>query len=290
MRWLVSTVSLLVLLVAPSRGDTRATVRRLFEHYTGGSSLLSSALLAARLPPELGATRARVRRDVLPFHDASGDGFLSWEEFAAAFPVASSSADSQRLKQAHLSLGDGGCSMWIMWVSPDNSSVPWVRWGLDADSLSRNASGTSHTYFFDDGKLDSFHQHIFQVEMTGLYTPGQYVFYSYGFADENDWSSVYRFRMPSTQSTKFVVLADQGTIEPLGSAVAKQIADYCSSRDCDAVHICGDLSYAWHSAVPGPEEQWVWDLYQAEQTVYAQVSFSLSQPVSPFFFQRRFHK
>ena len=269
MRWLAA-LSLVLLLLVSSRGDSRATLRRLFDHYAGGQKHISAAGLAARLPADLGATAARGRRDVLPPHDASGDGRWSWDEFAAAFPVASS-ARQTHLKQGHLSLGDGGNSMWIMWVSPDNASLPWVQWGSAVDVLNRNASGTSHTYFYEDGTLDSFHQHIFQVEMTGLSTPGEYVYYRYGFAKDNDWSNVFRFRMPGVQSAKFVVLADQGTIEPLGSAVAKQIANYCSARDCDAVHICGDLSYAWHSAVPGPEEQWVWDLYQAEQTVYAQV-------------------
>ena len=38
---------------------------------------------------------------------------------------------------------------------------------------------------------------------------------------------------------------------------------------CDAVHIAGDLAYAYDSFPPGPEEEWIWDAYVQEQTKYA---------------------
>jgi hypothetical protein len=97
------------------------------------------------------------------------------------------------------------------------------------------------------GILGGWHKVIYQAEMSHLLSGASY-FYSFGDLKENVWSPVLNFRMPSSSSkARLVILADQGTIEPLGSAVAQQIGRDCVSNGrptCDVVHVCGDLAYA----------------------------------------------
>lgn len=257
---------MLMLMVEMGQGRSREEVSNLFFSWSKGGDFLSSKQLYEGLSPEVEATEERVRDEIMTEHDRDGDGFLSFSEFSGAFPVAWDGPEGS-LKQGHLSLGGTGTSMWIMWITSHSLPNPTVRWSHH--SLNHSALGTSHTY---DVGFGGFHQMIHQAEMTGL-VPGVSYSYQFGHDVQNGpWSKWTTFQMPSQASARIAILADQGTIEPLGSAVARQIAGDCivdGLPRCDAVHICGDLAYAWRSATPGPEEQWIWDLYQEEQTVYA---------------------
>jgi hypothetical protein len=110
-----------------------------------------------------------------------------------------------------------------------------------------------------------------QAKMNRLPGDGTRIFYEYGHAESEIWSDVHTFATQKGRTARIAMQGDQGTIEPLGNAVAKQIARDCQAAPgCDAVHVVGDLAYAWKSVTPGPEEQWIWDLYMQEQQVYAQ--------------------
>ena len=66
------------------------------------------------------------------------------------------------------------------------------------------------------------------------------------------------------------MFGDQGTIQPLGFAVAEQVKRFCLGKElCDAAQVVGDLAYAWHSLTLGPELELLWDIYQNEQEQYA---------------------
>lgn len=224
-------VLLATVLLLCCRGDDLATIDRLF-----ASSYSSPAALEAAMPAEARRGSAAVFSAL----DRDGDGVVTRAEIAAAFPM---SAASGELKQGHLSLG-GRDSMWIMWVTDDKqSSPPWVRWGAAASRLGQNATGTSHTY---NVGLFGWHKWLHQAGMTGL-TAGQPVFYQFGNGALA--SEVQSFRMPGTGEARIAFLADQGTVEPLGNAVAQQMARDSLQQPFDAVHIAGDLAYAWKRSV-----------------------------------------
>jgi hypothetical protein len=153
--------------------------------------------------------------------------------------------------------------MWIMWVTSEQYADCFVQWGLSPEALVNKATGTSHTYNIGWHGLgeEGWDKEIYQAKMSNLAANTKY-FYQFGHAAAGIDSKVYSFKTPGTQSATVAFLADQGTVEPLGSAVAKQIARDCAVAECDAVHIAGDLAYAWHSWTPGSPDNTLWDLYQ----------------------------
>jgi hypothetical protein len=217
-----------VLLLAVScMGHDLATIRKVFaDSYTADT-------LAKAMPAE-----AQAGRDVVFSRlDSDGDGLVTRAEIEAAFPM-SKAGDSSALKQGHLSLG-GRSSMWVMWVTDDKQSTPFVRWGAAASRLTLNATGTSHTY---NVGLFGWHKWLHQVAISGL-AANLVVYYQFGNgALESDVNS---FQMPGADTASIAMLADQGTIEPLGNAVAQQIARDANKQRIDAVHTAGDLAYAW---------------------------------------------
>ncbi len=224
------------LLAVVCHGHDLATIRKLF-----ASSYDSPAALAAAMPAE-----ARAGSEVVFSRlDRNGDGVVTRAEIEAAFPT-SAAGDSSALKQGHLSLG-GRDSMWIMWVTDDKENAPWVRWGAAASRLDVNATGTSHTYSVG---LFGWHKWLHQAVMTGL-AADQRVFYQFGNGAALE-SEVQSFQMPGLHSASIAFLADQGTVEPLGNAVAQQMARDASKQRIDAVHIAGDLAYAWKRFVCWP--------------------------------------
>lgn len=244
--------ALLLLWVVCACADDMRTVSKLFHAWSGGKSRLNPSDVLGHMSPDVNATIARLREEVFPVHDKDGDGTWSYNEFLQAWPV-SGARDGPLLKQGHLSFGGEG-RMWIMWVTDEKLANPFVTWG-QTPNLTNRAPGSTHTY---NVGLLGWHKHIYQAEMTSLAAGGKY-FYAFGHTNATV-SSVHSFRMPDTKRARIVFHGDQGTIEPVGNQVAKMIAHDCGSLQCDAVHVLGDLAYAWKSAFPGPEEEWIWDL------------------------------
>ncbi len=216
------------LFAAVACGHDLATIRRLFPR-----AFHSAAALAAAMPEEAREGSATVFRLL----DKDGDGVVTRTEMEKAFPMTLAAEGG--LRQSHLSLG-GAWDMWIMWVTDSKLAGPFVRWGSSPSQLSHNATGTSHTY---NVGLFGWHKWLHQAAMTGL-APDQKVFFQYGHAG-GDTSAVSSFQMPGLTTASIAFLADQGTIEPLGNAVAQQIGRDAQKQRVDAVHIAGDLAYAW---------------------------------------------
>jgi hypothetical protein len=117
------------------------------------------------------------------------------------------------------------------------------------------SNGSSHTFA-------GWNKTIHQAKMSGLPGEASRVYYQYGHAESAILSEVQSFATARSLTARLAIQADQGTVEPLGNRVAQQIARDCKiAPGCDAMHIVGDLAYAWKSITPGPEEQWIWDLY-----------------------------
>ena len=250
----------LILLASAVVADDLDTLKKVFLAYAGGKARMSADDFALAISPAIPATPLRVMQHIFPHHDRDGDGALSFEEFAALFPT--SLGLFSKLKQAHLSMAEPG-TMWITWVTDESESVPSVRWGASSDRLLSTANGTSHTF-------PGWNKIIHQAKMIGLAGEASRIYYQYGHAESAIWSKIESFATQKALSARLAIQADQGTVEPLGNAVAQQIARDCKvAPGCDAMHIVGDLAYAWKSITPGPEEQWIWDLYMQEQQAYA---------------------
>jgi hypothetical protein len=254
-------VALALFLSAPAVvADDLNTISKVFHTYAGGKVYMTAADFALAISPAIPTTSSRIMQHIFPHHDQDGDGVLSFEEFSALFPFSLSTFS--KLKQAHLSIAEPG-TMWITWVTDESVSLPIVRWGISVDDLDTSANGTSQTFA-------GWNKIIHKAKMSGLPGEGSCVYYQYGHLESNVWSEVHSFLTRKSLSARLAIQADQGTVEPLGNAVARQIARDCKiSPGCDAMHIVGDLAYAWRSITPGPEEQWIWDLYMQEQQVYA---------------------
>jgi hypothetical protein len=256
---LLAALSLILLARAASADDVD-TLEKVFLSYAGGKDHMTAADFALAISPAIPAPPSHVLQHIFPHHDSDGDGALSLQEFAALFPM--SLGVPSKLKQAHLSIAEPG-AMWITWVTDDSVPTASVRWGASAAHMLYAANGSSHTFA-------GWSKIIHQAKMTGLPGEGSRVYYQYGHAEAAIWSEIQSFVTQKSLSVRLAILADQGTVEPLGNAVAHQIARDCKvAPGCDAVHIVGDLAYAWKSITPGPEEQWIWDLYMQEQQAYA---------------------
>jgi hypothetical protein len=240
--------------------DDFDTLEKLFRAHAGGKTHINADDFALAISPAISATPSRVSEHIFSHHDKDGDGELSFQEFAALFPM--SLELFSKLKQAHLSIAELG-AMWITWVTDESVSTPSVRWGLSSARLLSDANGTSHTFA-------GWNKTIHQAKMSGLPGEGTRIFYQFGHQQSDIWSPIHSFATQKSLSARLAIQADQGTVEPLGNAVAQRIARDCKiAPGCDAMHIVGDLAYAWKSITPGPEEQWIWDLYMQEQQAYS---------------------
>lgn len=247
-------LALVALLAAVASAHNMATLKLAFSR----APFASPAALALALPAEARPGAALIFRRL----DSNGDGQVTLDEIAQRFP-RTLARENALLKQGHLSFGGAG-SAWIMWVTDDLHAGAFVRWGPSPSSLPYSSNGTTHTY---DVGLGGYHKHIYQAQMTAL-AVNTTVYYQFGHVGVEQ-SSVLSFRTPRTSEASIAFLGDQGTVEPAGTLVAQQIARDAARERIDAVHIAGDLAYAWDAFPPGPEEEWIWDLYQQEQEVYA---------------------
>lgn len=272
-RFAIVSFLIVVAIVSLAHADDQETLKKLF------SSLASNHMLGVSpddLRKGLGHVYAdpsasRIRSELFPRLDVNLDGYLSLEEFSRAFVVSSSTspANSSLPKQIHLALRDAH-SMTVMWVTDDALSGAGVSYSLcDNPTSSFFANATTSTY---NAGLFGWHKTIYTAYLTNL---SPRVTYCYSVGTSSSSSATLHFTMPDVSSAptaRIVMFGDQGTIQPLGFAVAGQVASFCSHNgtiQCDAVQVIGDLAYAWRSVTPGPEEQWIWDLYQQEQQVYA---------------------
>lgn len=180
-------------------------------------------------------------------------------------------------QQLHLSLVNDPAAMLIMWIT--NTRVPrsgvyyWADNSSPSSALYSDAEWTTYT-----AGLDGWTGSIYTATMRGL-IPGKKYKYSVGggvpYANNTAyWSTPRTFKnpvVPSANSTVLIgVVADQGTIVPMGFKVAERLASehLTSGTPFDMVLLAGDLSYASVSP-PKYEVQWTWDSFGIQQEPFA---------------------
>jgi hypothetical protein len=137
-------ILIVCLLFAVVSADCPGEIKQLFSKYTAENQFLSVEQFEKVLPEDLhGIVSPTQLKEWLIHYDLDRDNVVSEEEFSNGFPESKKA--SKKLKQGHLSLGDGD-SMWIMWVTDEQHLSPTVRWGSTPTNLSETASGTWHTY------------------------------------------------------------------------------------------------------------------------------------------------
>lgn len=115
--------------------------------------------------------------------------------------------------------------------------------------------------------------------------PGQWYSYSVGSGalGTGTWSLPRKFKaapQPAASLNSFVaVVADMGTIAPMGWAVSDEITDQHENgpQPFDMTIIAGDISYATIDP-PKNEVEWTWDAYNVQIEPYASTAPFMTAP------------
>ena len=162
----------------------------------------------------------------------------------------SSGADVEP-QQLRLSLSLDASSMQISWVTGTSCAGSVVYWSMP-NGAPQSATAVESTY---TGGIFGWSGTVNNAAMQGL-IPGSAYRYVVGCgaswnSSSPSWSSPFKFTAPSpasaSSSVYVAVLADMGTIQPLGFAVADQLIEQhliSGPQPFDMTVLCGDLSYA----------------------------------------------
>jgi predicted MPP superfamily phosphohydrolase len=200
----------------------------------------------------LSQRQARIMMEQL---DNDRSGTISWEEFRRKYrPYPIEGAP----QQVHLAVTTIPSEMVVMWVTRDKlPSV--VEYGLLPDILMNTAVGTAATY---TAGIDGWRGWIHTVKLTGL-SPRTRYFYRVGSKD--NWSQTFSFisSPPNSnnrdESLNIAVVADMGTVIPMGWAVTDQMVRQNKIRRIDLTLHIGDVCYAGTGSTWEIEE--IWDLW-----------------------------
>jgi hypothetical protein len=146
------------------------------------------------------------------------------------------------------------------WTPSTAGSVAWAAVGAPAAYAPSTAAAASWTY--SGGILWGWTGSIFHATMTGL-TPGALYNYSVSTGPSmwSDWRVFRAAPAPSSDTAvRIGVLADMGTVQLFGWAVADLIIKEHRSDPFGMVLIAGDLSYATVSP-PKYEIESLWDAW-----------------------------
>lgn len=197
----------LLLFVASSSslGRKPSPVSVLFNSINGGHPLSLDAV--ARHAEQVVGDPVRDNKLLYPLFerlDRDGDGLITRQEFAVAFPMSRTSGP---IEQVHLSLA-GPSGMYVMWVTDmgltGNASV---RWGA-GNALNFESNATQSTYSAGWGWNKTIH--------TGAMKPlraGQ--LYSYQVGVGTIWSPVYNFTTPGPSKATIAFLVIRERFSPL---------------------------------------------------------------------------
>jgi len=180
-----------------------------------------------------------------------------------------------------LSLTDDLTEMRVSWATMDQV-VENARVVLDAPCPAGGCTfaADTRTYSVLQKWWPTFNGSLHTAVITGL-EPGARYTYRVGSdspgpnttAGEGAFSEPYSFASPVAAGapTNVAVLADMGTVMPLGFAVAEKLAAVQDSLGVDTAMVVGDLAYAGiDTAFPrinvskDDEFEWIWDLWQIQ--------------------------
>jgi hypothetical protein len=177
----------------------------------------------------------------------------------AEHPFAAPPA-STHPEQLHLSLTGQPGELFITWVLPDGGD-------LCADSHATLLS-TGATFPADWTKYEAgvagWAGHVYTAKMTGLAPAGAALSYSVTSCGNTTGPRAFVApQAPGPDAHSLVALmADMGTVIPLGFATAEQIEKDHAAEPFDLFLLAGDLSYATTDP-PKDELETVWDAYGA---------------------------
>jgi hypothetical protein len=201
-------------------------------------------------------------------HAFRHSSFIDAQSFAA---FLNGTADTMP-QQLHLALTGDSTTMSIAWATAkpvgDSQVVYWPTGLRPVAPPSVVAAQSTYT-----AGITGWAGQLYSAIVTGLVPGGNYT-YSVGSPSLNLWSTERTFRAATvpapTASIKMAITADQGTIVPLGWAVADVVTKehITSGRPFDAVLLSGDLSYATVSP-PRYEIEWTWDAFLTQVEPYA---------------------
>jgi hypothetical protein len=177
----------------------------------------------------------------------------------AEHPFAAPPA-STHPEQLHLSLTGQPGELFITWVLPDGGD-------LCADSHATLLS-TGATFPADWTKYEAgvagWAGHVYTAKMTGLAPAGAAL--SYSVTSCGNTTGPRAFVAPQapgpTAHSLVSVMADMGTVIPLGFATAEQIEKDHAKEPFDLFLLAGDVAYATTDP-PKDELEAVWDAYGA---------------------------
>jgi hypothetical protein len=185
-------------------------------------------------------------------------------------------------QQIHLAPGPSPLSsMRVTWVAYDRSGIDssFVNYWPCANSSAPHSYAKAKAITYSAG-IGGWNPNgtIYSAVMINL-TSG--VEYSYIVGSLSAQSTERSFSLPpspsATSNLRMALIADMGTIVPLGWAVADRLAeDHLISGRYDAIAISGDLSYATVSpgscSIKNPscdEVEWTWDSFGLQIEAFA---------------------
>lgn len=154
--------------------------------------------------------------------------------------------------QLHLALTSEPTSILLIWVTDSKDEGVAVSFGTNSGVYTR--SQVSRTYTYSAG-LFGWSKWLHSAVLSGL-EPGTRYYYQVPGSVEHS----FVLPVAKQQPVRIAFEGDQGVVQPLGYAVAEQMANDMKKGEIDVVHVVGDISYSW-GTIPGPEIEGIWDYY-----------------------------
>jgi hypothetical protein len=226
-------------------------------------------LLALLAPSPLALAREKMPESLL--RSATRERFVAVME--AHMPDVRThllSAAGEEPQQLHLAPTTDPSVMAVSWVTGSPVEDPTVLWwpgaaGTPMPASPSSAAALRGTY---TAGVTGWTGSVYTSNMSSL-TPSSPYSYVVGSPALNLWSMPTAFRAQPTPgagvSVKLAISADQGTIVPMGWAVAAaELEEHTQSgAPFDAVLLSGDISYATVDP-PNGEVEWTWDSYMLQ--------------------------
>jgi acid phosphatase type 7 len=178
-------------------------------------------------------------------------------------------------QQLRIALTNDATQMQVVWVTMSSCSGSLVYWPENNALANKTAAAVETSYTTQYPAGFGWNGTIHTAFATGL-TPSSRYSYSVGcgvYAPGTVmWSTPNTFTQPAIpsadQSVKVAVLADMGTVQPLGFTVAAQLIKEHDASPFDLISLSGDVAYATLDP-PNNEVESSWDLFGVQSEPFA---------------------